>query len=277
MTSGSAARPGLRVLTVSAHPDDVEFGCAGTLARWADEGAEVTICIVTDGSTGTQDRSLMGSSLSDLRREESQRAADVLGAKEVVWLDYRDGYVEYSLDLRRDIARVFRRARPHRYIVMDPTPTIEDTFVNHPDHRAVGQASLDVTLTAGTTPGHFPELLDEGLEPWRGLRELWIMGPGTKPVVSDISTTIDRKIEALLCHRSQVGEDANRIGEWLRERTGQLGRAHGYAHAESFQVIRQGPGFHAEEDVDEGDLALAEPPLDPASAPVARADTGALE
>jgi LmbE family N-acetylglucosaminyl deacetylase len=277
MSAGPPARPGLRVLSVSAHPDDVEFGCAGTLARWVDEGAEVTMCVVTDGSTGTQDRSLVGTNLSGLRKQESERAAEVIGAKEVVWLGYRDGYVVYSLDLRRDIARVFRRVRPHRYIVMDPTPTIEDTFVNHPDHRAVGQASLDVTLTAGTTPGHFPELLEEGLEPWRGLRELWIMGPGTRPVVSDISATIDRKIEALLCHESQVGEDAGRIGEWLRERTGQLGRAHGYRHAESFQVISQGPGFHADEAVDEGDLALAEPPLDPASAPFRRADAGTPE
>ncbi len=277
MKSGSAARPGLRVLSVSAHPDDVEFGCAGTLARWINEGAEVTMCIVTDGSTGTQDRSLMGTNLSRLRREESQRAAEVIGAKELIWLDYRDGYVEYSLDLRRDIARVFRRTRPHRYLVMDPTPTIEDTFVNHPDHRAVGQASLDVTLTAGTTPGHFPELLDEGLEPWRGLRELWIMGPGTRPVVSDISTTIEAKIEALMCHKSQVGDDADRIGQWIRERNAQLGRAHGYSFAESFQVISQGPGFHADQEVDEGDLALAEPPLDPASAPVSRLEAPRAE
>ncbi|HWL50023.1 MAG TPA: PIG-L family deacetylase, partial [Acidimicrobiia bacterium] len=87
----------MRVLSVSAHPDDVEFGCAGTLAKWADEGAEVTMCIVTDGSTGTQDQSLMGANLSKLRKEESQRAADILGVKEVVWLDYQDGYVEYTL------------------------------------------------------------------------------------------------------------------------------------------------------------------------------------
>ena len=219
----------------------------------------------------------MGPSLAAVRREESERAAKVIGAEEIVWLAYPDGYVEYSLELRRDIARIFRRTRPHRYVVMDPTPTIEDTFVNHPDHRAVGQASLDVTLTAGTTPGHFPELLDEGLEPWRGLRELWIMGPGSRPVVSDISTTIDKKIEALMCHKSQVGDDSDRIAQWIRERTGRLGQPHGYAHAESFQVITQGPGFHADQDVDEGDLDLGEPPLDPASAPVRRAEAAGPE
>ena len=257
----------MRVLSVSAHPDDVEFGCAGSLAKWADEGAEVTMCLVTDGSTGTQDRDLIGGELSEVRKQESQRAAEIIGAREVVWLDYPDGYVEYSLDLRRDIARVFRRVRPHRYIVMDPTPVIGE-FVNHPDHRAAGQASLDVTLTAGTTPGHFPELLQEGLEPWRGLRELWIMGPGGRPHVEDISSTIDRKIAALLCHRSQVGEDGERIDAWLRQRSAELGRPAGYSYAETFQVIGQGPGFHAEE-VEE-DVDMATPPADPASAPLRR-------
>src|SRR5919106_413163 len=218
-----------RALTVSAHPDDVEFGCAGTLAGWADEGADITLCIVTDGSTGTQDRSLMGEGLSGVRKRETEEAARIIGASEVVWLDYRDGYVEYSLDLRRDIARVFRGVRPHRYIVMDPAPVIE-SFVNHPDHRAVALASLDVTLTAGTTPGHFPELLEEGLDPWRGLRELWIMGPGTRQTAVDISKTLDRKIDALLCHASQVGEDADRIRGWMTERTAEIGRPAGYAH-----------------------------------------------
>jgi LmbE family N-acetylglucosaminyl deacetylase len=257
----------MRVLAVSAHPDDVEFGCAGSLAKWADEGAEVTMCIVTDGSTGTQDQALMGVNLAELRKEESQRAADIIGAKELVWLDYRDGYVEYSLELRKDVARVFRRFRPHRYICMDPTPVIGE-FVNHPDHRAIGQASLDVTLTAGTTPGHFPELLEEGLEPWRGLRELWIMGPGDRPHAEDISSTLDRKIEALLCHQSQVGEDAERIATWMRERFAEVGQAAGYGAAETFQVIGQGPGFHADE-VEE-DVDMATPPVDPAAAPVRR-------
>ncbi len=257
----------MRVLAVSAHPDDLEFGCAGTLAKWADEGAEVTMCIVTDGSTGTQDQGLMGANLADLRKEESQRAADIIGAKELVWLDYQDGYVQHSLELRKDIARVFRQYRPHRYVVMDPTPVIGD-FVNHPDHRAIGQASLDVTLTAGTTPGHFPELLTEGLQPWRGLRELWIMGPGERPHAEDISTTIDRKIEALLCHQSQVGEDAERIGSWMRERFAEVGQKAGYGAAETFQVIGQGPGFHAE--VVEVDVVMSAPPVDPAAAPVRR-------
>lgn len=255
-----------RALVVTAHPDDMEFACAGTLARWADQGAEVTLCIATDGSTGTQDRELMGEGLRELRRGESQRAAEVIGIRDVVWLERRDGYIVYDLELRRDIGRVFRTYRPHRFVVMDPTPTIEDRFINHPDHRAIGQASLDVSITAGTTPGHFPELLDEGLDPWRGLRELWIAGPGAKPRVVDISSTIDRKIQALMCHQSQVGHNAEEIAGFVRTFTAELGKAFGYAHAESFQVISEGPGFHAgeQDDVDLGDLATA--PSDPRSA-----------
>ncbi len=252
-----------RALVVSAHPDDLEFGAAGTVAKWADAGADVTLCIVTDGSTGTQDRELMGKPLSEIRKKETAEAAAILGIGEVVWLDYPDGYVEYTLDLRRDIARVFRRFRPHRYMVMDPTPTVEDRFINHPDHRAVGQASLDVTLTAGTTPGHFPDLLDEGLDPWRDLREVWIMGPGGGPRLVDVTGTMDRKIDALMCHESQVGAHRDEIAGWVRERFAELGATAGYAYAESFRVISQGPGFHADEQLDEVDMDLTPPPADP--------------
>ena len=251
---------------MSAHPDDIEFGCAGTVATWTDRGAEVTYCIVTDGSTGTQDRSLMGERLGEMRRIESQKAAEVVGVQEVEWLDYRDGYVEYGLDLRKDIARVFRKHRPHRFVVLDPTPTIEDRFVNHPDHRAVSLASFDVTMTAGTTPGHFPELLDEGLAPWRGLRQLWIMGPGEKPHAVDISATIERKIEALMCHRTQVGDNADEISSWMRRYCAEAGARHGFDYAETFQVISEGPGFHAGEQDETVDLGDAiETPRDPRS------------
>jgi LmbE family N-acetylglucosaminyl deacetylase len=253
-----------RALVVSAHPDDIEFGCAGTVATWVSEGAEVTYCIATDGSTGTQDQALVGRALSEVRAAESARAAEVVGAAGIVWLGYRDGYVEYTLDLRRDIARVFRTLKPHRLMVMDPTPVIEDFFINHPDHRAVGLASLDVTLTAGTTPGHFPELLEEDLEPWRGLQEVWIVGPGEQSTAVDISDTIDKKIEALMCHQSQVGDNADEVAGWVRTWTAEQGKRHGYDHAETFRVISQGPGFHAGEQ-EEAEASLARASTDPRS------------
>ena len=255
-----------RALIVTAHPDDMEFAAGGTLAKWADSGAEVTLCIATDGSTGTQDRELMGERLKEIRREEAAAAAKVIGINELVWLDYRDGYVEYTLDLRKDIARIFRKYKPHRFVVLEPAPTIEDRFINHPDHRAVGQASLDVSMTAGTTPGHFPELLDEGLEPWRGLREVWITGPGESPRVVDITDHMERKIEALSCHVSQVGENIEEIAGWVRQYSEQLGRAAGFEYAERFRVIAQGPGFHAGEQEDGIELDdIASAPTDPRS------------
>lgn len=225
-----------RVLAIAAHPDDIEFGCAGTIAVWRDQGAEVRYVIVTDGSTGTQDPALMGEPLAKIRRAETLKAAAAVGVTDVRFLGYRDGYVEYTLDLRRDIAREFRAFRPHRVMVMAVEPIIGDFFVNHPDHRAVGQASLDVTLTAGTTPGHFPELLAEGLEPWRGFKEIWIMGPAGGDAAVDISTAVDRKIDALRAHASQMGEwdVSSAIRGWVTE----TGKAHGLEAAETFRVIR---------------------------------------
>jgi LmbE family N-acetylglucosaminyl deacetylase len=225
----------LRVLVVSAHPDDIEFGCAGSVARWVDEGAEVTYCIVTDGSTGTSDPALAGPKLAEIRRDESVQAAKVVGVTDVDFLGYRDGYVEHTLDLRRDIARVFRRVRPQRFVCMDPAPILGEWFVNHPDHRAVGQASLDITVTAGTTPGHFPELLEEGFEPWRGLREIYITGPGGGSFAEDITATIDRKIDALKCHASQIDWD---VDPMIRAWTAANGSEHGFAHAELFRVLQ---------------------------------------
>lgn len=226
----------LRVLCVSAHPDDLEFSAAGSAARWSDEGAEVVYCIVTDGSTGTNDPGLAGEPLATMRREETLRAAGVTGVSHVEFLGYRDGYVEETLELRRDLARVFRRFRPHRLLVMDPSSLPGGWFVNHPDHRAVGQATLDITVTAGTTVGHFPELLEEGLEPWRGLQEIYVTGPAGGDTAVDITGTVDRKIEALRCHASQIGEwdVASAIRAW----TARNGEPHGMAHAELFHRIR---------------------------------------
>lgn len=225
----------LRVLCVMAHPDDVEFGAAGSVARWVDEGAEVTYVLVTDGSTGTQDSGLAGAKLAGIRREETLRAAKIVGVEDVVFLGYRDGYVEPTLDLRRDLAREFRKTRPHRMVTMDPQSLPGGWFVNHPDHRAIGQSALDITVTAGTTPGHFPELLDEGLEAWKGLREIYLFGPGGGPVAVDITSSIDRKVEALKAHESQVGDWD--VESMIRAWTMQNGREHGYEYAELFQLV----------------------------------------
>jgi LmbE family N-acetylglucosaminyl deacetylase len=225
---------GLRVLVVAAHPDDIEFTCAGSVALWVDEGAQVTYVIVTDGSTGTADPELYGEKLVAIRREETLKAAEAVGVTDVRFLGYPDGYVEYTLDLRRDIAREFRRARPHRFIVMDPQPVPGGYFVNHPDHRAIGQTSLDITVTAGTTPGHFPELLAEGFQPWRGLREIYVGGPAGGDTAVDITASIDRKIDALKAHASQIDWDVDPMMRgWMKVN----GEQHDMEYAELFHVI----------------------------------------
>ena len=225
-----------RELAVAAHPDDIDFGAAGTIARWVNEGWDVRYLIVTSGQKGVQDALAAPHAFGALREREQRAAAAVVGVSDVTFLRHMDSEVVYGPALLKDIAREFRRHRPHRLVSMDPQILPTDFFVNHPDHRHVGTATLDVTMTSGTTAAIFPELqTEEGLPPWRELEETWLMGPAGGPTVVDVSATFERKIEALRAHASQIGEwdVAHFIGERLAER----GRPHGYAYAESFRVI----------------------------------------
>ena len=225
-----------RALVISAHPDDIEFGCAGTTCKWVDEGWDTRYVIVTSGQKGVQDARQDPEAFGRLREQESRRAAEVCGVSDVTFLRYMDSEVAYGAALLKDLARQFRRHHPHRLIVMDPQPLPTEMFVNHPDQRFVAQAALDMTLTGGTTAAIFPELvLEEGLEPWRELEETWIMGPAGGPVGVDVTDTIERKLDALQAHVSQVGEWDVRT--FMKERLAERGRAFGYEYAESFRVL----------------------------------------
>ena len=225
-----------RALVISAHPDDIEFGCAGTTCRWVDEGWDVRYVIATSGQKGVQDARQDPEEFGNRREQESKRAAEICGVTDVTFLRYMDSEVVYGPALLKDLARQFRRHRPHRLVVMDPQSLPTDMFVNHPDHRFVGQAALDMTLTGGTTAAIFPELaLEEGLEPWGELEETWIFGPAGGPSAVDITPSIDRKLQALQAHVSQVGEWD--VGRFMRERLAERGKAHGYDYAETFRVI----------------------------------------
>jgi LmbE family N-acetylglucosaminyl deacetylase len=227
---------GRRVLVVTAHPDDVDFGAAGTIARWTDEGWDVRYVVVTRGQKGAWDAHMEATEYGELREAEQRAAAAVVGVSDVTFLDFMDSEVFDSLDLRRALSREFRRHRPHRLLAMDPQPLPTDRFVNHPDHRAVGQCTLDVTMTGGTTASIFPELLDEGLPPWRGLEESWLMGPAAHPVPIDVSATIERKVAALRSHTSQIA-DPDAMEKRVRARAEDQGRLHGMAYAETFRVL----------------------------------------
>ncbi len=225
-----------RALVIAAHPDDVDFGAGGTVATWTDAGWDVRYVIATRGQKGVQDPDQDPHEYGARREAEQREAARVVGVTDVTFLDYMDSEVPDDLGLRKDLAREFRRHRPHRLLTMDPTLLPTEYFVNHPDHRRVATAALDVTMTGGTTAAIFPELQkDEGLPPWRALEETWLMGPGGGPMVVDVTASFDRKIQALRAHRSQILDWD--VAAFLGPRLAEVGRPHGYAYAESFRVI----------------------------------------
>ena len=228
--------PRYRALAVSAHPDDIDFGAAATVARWVDEGWDVRYVVVTRGQKGAWDAHMEPDEYGALREREQRAAAEVVGVRDVTFLDWMDSEVFDSLDLRRALSREFRRHRPHRLLTMDPQPLPTDRFVNHPDHRAVGQCALDVTMTGGTTASIFPELIEDGLPPWRGLEQIWLMGPAAHPTAVDVTGYVDRKVAALRCHESQLHDPAA-TEKRIRQRAADDGAAHGMGYAETFRVL----------------------------------------
>jgi LmbE family N-acetylglucosaminyl deacetylase len=224
-----------RALAIFAHPDDVDFGAAGTVAHWVKDGWDVRYVCVTRGQKGAWDAHMDVSEYGALREAEQRDAAEVVGVTDVTFLDWMDSEVFDSLDLRRALSREFRRHRPHRLLTMIPDPLPTDRFVNHPDHRVVGQAALDVTMTGGTTASIFPELLDEGLPPWRECAETWLMGPAVKSTPVDVTDTLDQKLAALMCHKSQIGD--RDVETFVRQRLREAGRTFGLTYAETFRVI----------------------------------------
>ncbi|HEY1332446.1 MAG TPA: PIG-L deacetylase family protein [Actinomycetota bacterium] len=227
-----------RATVLFAHPDDAEFGLAGTVAKWAREGTVVEYVCVTDGSAGSNEPGADRDELAKVREAEQRAAAKVLGVSNVAFLGWRDGMVEVSLDLRRAITREVRRFRPDVFVIPDPARLWDEErgYINHPDHRAVGMAGLAVVNPDAPTRPQFPELLDEGFEPYE-IPNLWmpVWSDGAGEVV-DISETIETKVEALRCHKSQIHDWP--VDEWIRERAEQRGKEHGMAFAESFRTFR---------------------------------------
>jgi LmbE family N-acetylglucosaminyl deacetylase len=231
-----------RILVIVAHPDDVDFGAAGTVARWTDAGIEVIYCIATDGDAGGSDRGISRPDMAILRRGEQTAAADQVGVHDLIFLGYPDGRVEPSLGLRQDLARVIRQVRPDRVVCPSPERDYIRLGISHPDHRAVGSAALDAVYPDARNPFAFPELLgDEGLEPWI-VREVWISGTSAATHYVDITETFPRKLAALRAHVSQTG-GRDDLEDMLRQRlarsAAQGGLPEGHL-AESFRVIETG-------------------------------------
>ncbi len=191
-----------RILVVTAHPDDVDFGAGGTIATWTAKGIEVSYCIVTDGDAGGFDPAVPRADIPAIRRGEQEAAAKVLGVSDVSFLGYPDGRLTVSLELRRDISREIRRLRPQRVLCQSPERNWQRIGASHPDHMAAGEATVCAVYPDARNPFAFPELLEEGLEA-HIVPELWVMAATDVDVYVDVTDVFDRKIEALLCHASQ--------------------------------------------------------------------------
>ena len=207
-----------RVLVVLAHPDDPEFYCGGTIARWAASGRDITYCLLTRGDKGSDDDRLSTQELAEIREVEQRAAAKVLGVHEVMFLNELDGYVLPTLDLRRDIVRVIRQVKPQVVVTCDPTNFFPSNYyINHADHRAAGQATLDAVYPAARSTLYFPELSqEEGLQPYK-VREVYIAGPQHPNITVDITEFFSQMVAALGEHRSQI-KDITALEERMRER-----------------------------------------------------------
>jgi len=227
------------VMTISAHPDDEEFTVAGTLAKWARAGCAVTVVCITSGDAGSNDPAKDAAykpELAALREEEQRAAGAVIGVKETVFLRHPDGELQHTLALRRELTRLIRKYKPEAVICSDPTARFYgNSYMNHPDHRAAADAACDAVFPSAGTRLIFSELLAEGWEP-HNVKRLYLHGSEKPDAWIDIAGTIDVKIRALLCHRSQVGEGEDldrRMREWAEED----GKPRGLKYAEAFRVM----------------------------------------
>ena len=227
-----------RLLVVTAHPDDVDFGAAGTIATLTDSGVEVGYCIVTDGDAGGFDPDVPRTEIPRIRREEQTAAAKELGVTELQFLGYPDGALVASLDLRRDISREIRRFRPDVVMCQSPQRDFNRIYGSHPDHLAAGDATISAVYPDARNPFTFTELITEGFEP-HSAWQVWIMGGPTPNKWVDTTEQFDRKIRALLCHSSQLPDPSGmeaRIRAWNESVAAAGGLPPGRT-AELFQVV----------------------------------------
>jgi LmbE family N-acetylglucosaminyl deacetylase len=196
------------ILVILAHPDDPEFFCGATLARWARAGHKITYQLLTCGDKGFNDSTppeMTTDALCAIRHEEQQAAAHVIGAQAVHWLDHPDGYLVPDLNLRREVVRAIRRLKPDILVTCDPQTLFAAYGINHPDHRAAGQVVLDAIFPAAGNKEYFPELIKEGFEPHMP-HEVWCSLTNQPNVVLDVTDTWPVKMEALLQHKTQIGD-----------------------------------------------------------------------
>ena len=208
------------ILAVFAHPDDAEFSCAGSVAKWVQEGAQVFYLVCTNGNKGSNDPKMTPAKLSKIRKEEQLAAAKILGVKKVFFLNYPDFELEPSMEVKKDIVKVIRQVKPDTVITFDPKMrySVERGYINHPDHVVVGEATLAAVYPAARDRLTFPEHEKLGLKP-HGVSEVLMFNFDEANFFVDITNTLDKKLEAIKSHKSQVSnfsEIEKMITEWAK-------------------------------------------------------------
>jgi LmbE family N-acetylglucosaminyl deacetylase len=221
------------ILVIIAHPDDAEFGAAGSVAKWTAQGRRVVYVVCTSGEKGTSDRSLTPENLVAIRRREQHAAATLLGVEKVVFLDYRDQELEDTPDFRKAIVRQIRRFRPQTVVTSDPYRR----YIWHRDHRIVGQVVLDAIFPYARDFLAYPDLIDEGLEPHK-VAEILFFAAEEINLRLDITATFDKKLAALRCHKSQTkGFPTDDLETWLRDRCREMAEGETFELAEAFHRV----------------------------------------
>ena len=227
-----------RVLVVTAHPDDVDFGAGGTIAQWTAKGIEVAYCIATNGDQGGEDPDIPRDQMPVIRQREQRDAGKILGVTDIEFLNYRDGWLEPTIELRKKIVKAIRRVKPDRMIIQSPERNWDRLGASHPDHMAAGEAAIQAVYPDARNRFAFMDLLDEGLEPWR-VKEVWVTSMITPNHYVDITDTFPKKMAALHAHVSQTAHNADlekMVREW-GERNAVAGGLPEGRIAEAFRVV----------------------------------------
>ena len=222
-------------MAIVAHPDDIEFSCSGTLARWARAGSRISYVLCTSGDVGIDQPGMTRQKAAEIREKEQRAAAEIVGAAEVIFLREPDGLLQPTLELRKRLVREIRRFRPEVVVTGDPTIVwAGNDYINHPDHRAAATAALDATFPAAGQPNLFEDIAEQGYPAFKP-RKVYVTSWGAVDLYVNIEETIDIKIAALRAHASQMKDwdPEERIKEWAAER----GKGKEMAYAEAFRVV----------------------------------------
>jgi len=227
-----------RVLVVMAHPDDCDFGAGGTIAQWSAKGIQVSYCIITNGDQGGEESGIPIEKMAQVRQKEQRDAGAELGVSDITYLNYRDGWLMPSIELRKEIVKAIRIAKPDRMVVQSPERNWERIFASHPDHLAAGETAIQAVYPDARNPYAFTDLKEAGFEPWR-VREVWMTGSPTPNHFVDITDTFNKKMAALHAHVSQTAHNKElekMVREWGERNAQAQGLAAGSV-VEVFKVI----------------------------------------